>query len=99
LVAPVFDDSSIWADRRNVKTLFHVFVVDDLIVIPCNDDDAFRTSVSFDRCKKGSDTISFELCKLFCVAPFEVSSDNLIDLFYRRRLPLVHGESLLSLDS
>ena len=44
--------------------------------------------------EKGSTRYLSKRRKLLRVAILQVPNNNLIDLFYRRRLPIVHGQSL-----
>jgi hypothetical protein len=81
-----------------IESVFHVFVIDDLIAVPGDNDYALHLSVPHDGRRERLDAIFVECSKLLRIAGLEIPCHNLVDFFYGYWLPVIHGESLRQLE-
>jgi hypothetical protein len=48
IIAPMFENRSVGANWRDIESIFHVFVVDDLIAVSCDHDHTLHLSIAHD---------------------------------------------------
>jgi hypothetical protein len=90
LVAPMFQDSSVGIDRRDVESSLNILPVDDLVSISCNHNYALHFSVPNDRCDIRLNCVSLERGHLLCITRSQVFLDDVFNFFNGSWLPFFH---------